>query len=126
MRKIWITPLLLTLMGAALLTRVFAQQLDELDALKVAPEFQKLVFENALVRVSEERVPAGKATPKHRHSRGLTIAMTDYQVEQKIYPAGQVVHNIRKAGDINWTDGITHETRNEGTTNQYVVRIELK
>jgi hypothetical protein len=126
MRKIWIAPFLLTLAAGAYFTRVFAQQSDELDTLKVAPEYQKLVFENALVRVSEERVPAGKATPKHRHSRGLTIAMTDYQVEQKIYPAGQVVHTSRKFGEINWTDGIIHETRNEGTTNQYVVRIELK
>jgi hypothetical protein len=36
--------------------RANAQQ-EELDPVKIAPDVQKVVFENALVRVTEERMP---------------------------------------------------------------------
>ena len=110
---------------AAGLNRSFGQE-EQLDPTKLAPDVQIIKFENAFVRVSEERMPPGRAIGKHRHYRGLTIAMADYQMEQKLYPSGQVVHSNRHFGEINWTDTIIHETKNVGTTNQYVVRIELK
>ena len=126
-RKIWLASAVVVLLAAgAMYTRSFGQQQEELDPLKIAPEYQKLVFENAFVRVSEERLPPGKGLPKHRHMRGLTIGMADYKMEQKMYPSGEIVHSNRHVGEINWTDGLIHEARNEGTTNQYVVRVELK
>lgn len=105
--------------------RSFGQE-EELDPTKLAPDVQIVKFENAFLRVSEERMPPGRRIGKHRHYRGLTIAMADYQMEQKLYPSGQVLHSNRHFGDINWTDTMIHETKNVGTTNQYVVRIELK
>jgi hypothetical protein len=105
--------------------RASAQQ-EELDPVKIAPDVQKVVFENALVRVTEERMPPGRAVRKHRHMHGLTIALADYKMEQKLLPSGQIVHSNRHFGEINWNETFIHEARNEGTTNQYVVRIELK
>ena len=99
---------------------------EELDPAKLAPDVQKVVFENRFVRVMEERMPPGRGVPKHRHGRGITIALADYQMEQKMYPKGDVVHSNRHFGEINWTDGVIHEAKNVGKTNQYVVRVELK
>jgi hypothetical protein len=116
---------LLGIFGTVALTRGQSPR-EELDPAKLAPDVQKIVFENALIRVMEERMPPGRGVPKHRHSRGLTIALADYKMEQKMYPGGEVVHSNRRFGEINWTDGLIHEARNVGTTNQYVVRVELK
>lgn len=115
----------LLFLGAVVLQRSFAQT-EELDPVKLAPDVQKVVFENALVRVTEERMPPGRGVPKHRHYRGITVALADYQMEQKMYPSGQIVHSNRHFGEINWTETVIHEARNVGKTNQYVVRIELK
>ena len=111
--------------GVVELKRSWAQG-EELDPVKLAPDVQRVVFENALVRVTEEKMPPGRGVPKHRHYRGLTVALADYQMEQKMYPGGRIIHSNRHFGEINWTDTVIHEARNVGTTNQYVVRIELK
>ena len=113
------------LLAAVELKRSFAQG-EELDPVKLAPDVQRVVFENALVRVTEERMPPGRGVPKHRHYRGITVALADYQMEQKMYPSGRIIHSNRHFGEINWTETIIHEARNVGKTNQYVVRIELK
>ena len=115
----------LTVVGGLMLSRSSAQQ-EELDPAKLAPDVQKVVYENRFVRVMEERMPPGRGVKKHRHGRGLTIALADYQMEQKMFPKGEIVHSNRHFGEINWTDGMIHEAKNVGKTNQYVVRVELK
>lgn len=117
--------LVIVLIGTVGLVRSRAQS-EELDPVKLAPDVQKVVFENALVRVTEEKMPPGRGVKRHRHYRGVTIALADYQMEQKMYPSGQIIHSNRHFGEINWTETVIHEARNVGTTNQYVVRIELK
>lgn len=115
----------LLLAGVVGVARSSAQQ-EELDAVKILPAYHKVVFENALVRVSEERMPPGVGIGKHRHQRGLTIGMAEYQMEQKMYPSGEIVHSNRHQGEIHWTEATTHETKNVGKTNQWVVRVEVK
>ena len=117
--------LAVVVMAAVGLKWAHAQE-EELDPVKIAPDVQKVVFENALVRVSEERMPPGRGVRKHRHYRGITVALADYEMEQKMYPSGQMIHSNRHLGEINWNETFIHEARNVGTTNQYVVRIELK
>ena len=53
-----------------------SQQADQ-DVLKVIPENYTLLYENALVRVIEARVPPGAEEKPHRHMRGVSICMTD-------------------------------------------------
>lgn len=111
--------------GAIALMFNFSSAQEDLDPAKIAPDVQKVVFENRFVRVMEERMPPGRGVRKHRHGPGLTIALADYQMEQK-FPDGRIVNSNRHFGEINWTDGIIHEAKNVGKTNQYVVRVELK
>jgi hypothetical protein len=90
------------------------------------PDTQKLILENMFVRVWDIRVPPGVFEAKHSHARGITVAMTDYDNETKTIPEGKVSRGHTKFGDVRWAEPVTHETRNVGTTEQHVVRIELK
>jgi hypothetical protein len=118
-----VVPVACLLAGVGVMT-LHAQE-DDLDPMKVAPDVQKIRFENAFVRVSEERMPAGRFVPRHRHHRGLVIAMADYQTEQTLDDGKKVMSN-RKMGDINWQETFVHAVRNSGTTDQWAIRIELK
>lgn len=90
------------------------------------PDTPKLLIENQFVRVFEIRVPPGAFEPKHSHARGLTIALSDYANEATSYPEGKVTRGQSKFGDVRWAEPVTHEARNTGTTEQRVIRIELK
>ena len=84
-------------------------------------------MENAFVRVFDIRVPAGTGEVRHSHARGLTIAMSDYDNETRTDPNGAFTRGPHaKAGDVRWAEPVTHEARNVGTTEQHVIRIELK
>jgi hypothetical protein len=89
------------------------------------PETQKLLMENAFVRVFEINVAAGVAEPRHSHARGLTIALSDYENETR-QDGGEWRKGFTKFGDVRWAEPVTHEARNSGKTAQHVIRIELK
>ena len=99
---------------------------EELDSIKVCPDTQKVVFENAFVRAIDDQIPPGVAEKKHQHRHGITVILTNYDVEQKTYPDGKVTRSHRKFGDVNWSEPVVHEVRNVGTTPSHAVRIELK
>lgn len=87
---------------------------------------QKTVFENEFVRLVELRVPPGVAEAKHSHDRGVTIALTAYDNELTTYPSRTVTRRHTNFGEVRWADAVTHEARNTGTTEQRVIRVELK
>ena len=90
------------------------------------PDTQKLIIDNMFVRVWDIRVPPGTFEAKHSHARGVTVAMSDYDNETKSLPDGKVSRSHTKQGDVKWVEPVTHEARNTGTTEQRVIRIELK
>jgi hypothetical protein len=90
------------------------------------PDTQKLVMENALVRVFEIKVPPGVAEARHTHARGLTIALSDYDNETKSFPDGRVNRGHAAFGQVRWAEPQDHEAKNVGTTEQHVIRIEIK
>jgi len=89
------------------------------------PDTQKLIIENMLVRVYDIHVPPGVAEPMHHHARGVTVALSDYDNETKS-PEGKISRGHNKFGEVRWAEPVTHEAKNIGTTEQHVVRIELK
>jgi hypothetical protein len=119
--------LVIVVAGAALI--VFARPAisqDDQDVLKVIPENYKLLYENALVRVIEARVPPGAEEKPHRHNRGVSICMTEYTVESRILPDGQWVRSDRKHGTVYWSESSLHILRNVGKTTSHTIRVELK
>jgi beta-alanine degradation protein BauB len=87
---------------------------------------QKVIFENQSVRVVELRVPPGVSEARHSHDRGVTIALTAYDNEMTAFPAGTVTKRLTKFGEVRWAEPVTHVARNTGTTEQRVIRVELK
>jgi hypothetical protein len=110
---------------AAAVTLGSAHFLQAQEKKLAAPETQKIVLENMFVQVIEVRVAAGVAEPLHHHNRGVTIALSDYDNETKA-PGAQWSKSHTKFGDVKWADPVTHEARNTGTTEQHVMRVELK
>jgi hypothetical protein len=96
------------------------------DVLKVIPENYKLLFENAVVRVIEARVPPGTVEPPHRHMRGISVCMTEYTIESRAVPDGEWVRSERKLGTVYWSEGSLHQLRNVGKTQSHTIRVELK
>jgi beta-alanine degradation protein BauB len=109
-----------------LLARPALSQQDDQDVMKVIPENYKLLYENAVVRVIEARVPPGTEEKPHRHMRGVSICMTEYTVESRILPDGQWVRSDRKHGTVYWSESSLHILRNVGKTTSHTIRVELK
>ena len=110
---------------AAAVIVISAHFLQAQEKTLAAPDTQKIVLENMFVQVIEVHVPAGVAEPLHHHNRGVTIALSDYDNETKA-PGAQWSKSHTKFGDVKWADPVTHEARNTGTTEQHVIRVELK
>lgn len=109
---------------AALRLTALAQ--EDLDSLKVCHATQKLVFENALVRVIDDSIPPGAAEPRHRHPHGLVIALADAQTETRTSPDSPWRTGTSKFGIVNWSEPTVHEVRNVGTQPTHWIRIDLK
>jgi hypothetical protein len=124
MKKLFILGFGLVLV--ALVVRPVISQTDDQDVLKVIPENNKLLFENAFVRVIEARVPPGTEEKPHRHMRGVSICMTEYTVESRILPDGQWVRSNRTHGTVYWSESSLHVLRNVGKTPSHTIRVELK
>jgi hypothetical protein len=87
---------------------------------------QKVVLENEFVRVVELRIPPGVSEARHSHERGVTVALSAYDNEMIDFPAGTVTRRHTRFGEVRWAEPVTHEARNTGTTEQRVLRVELK
>jgi quercetin dioxygenase-like cupin family protein len=98
---------------------------DALDPVRVAPDTHKTAFENTFVRVLEVRIPPGSIEPRHRHPRGLSVYLTDWEVKATVDGREPQV-NQRKAGTVAWSDPVIHTVQNVGKTAGHVLRIELK
>src|SRR5687768_2466583 len=109
-----------------LLARPAISQNDDQDVVKVIPENYKLLYEDALVRVIEARVPLGAEEKPHRHMRGVSICMTEYTVDSRILPDGKWVRSDRKHGTVYWSESSLHVLRNVGKTTSHTIRVELK
>ena len=87
--------------------------------------YQKIVFENEFVRVTDTQLPAGAAEEKHSHLRGVTIPLAPYDNETVSFPGETRTKRHTDFAEVRWAEPVTHEARNTGSTLQHVVRVEL-
>jgi hypothetical protein len=111
--------------GTFLLVR-HGQAQPDLDSLVVCRNTQKLIFENAFVRVIDDVIPPGVSEPKHRHPHGVVIALEDADIETRTYPGGQPIRHRNIKGNATWNEAYVHDVKNVGTTTSHVIRIDLK
>lgn len=112
--------LVTALVGTALALPASAQ-----DALKVAPQLTKLLFENDRVRVYDNYMKPGEAMGMHSHPDHLVYVLSDGKM-QLTSPDGRSNDVDVKVGQVVWVPAVTHSTRNIGTKDLYTVIVELK
>ena len=125
MRRPKILAAILFLAVAALIVRGVAAQ-DALDSLVVCHETQKLIFENAFVRVIDDVIPPGVSEPKHHHPHGVVVAIEDADTETRSYPDGQPTRHHSTKGSASWNESLVHDVKNVGTTPTHFIRIDIK
>ena len=98
---------------------------DPLDSLVVCAGTQRLILENAFVRVIDDSIPAGVSEPRHHHRHSVVVYLSDYTLQQTT-DDGQTTVQQRKADTAAWSEAIVHSLKNIGRTPSHAIRIELK
>jgi hypothetical protein len=116
---------ILFLVVAALVVRGLTAQ-DTLDSLVICRETQRLIFENAFVRVIDDVIPPGVSEPKHHHPHGVVVAIEDGDTETRSYPDGQPTRHHSTKGSASWNESTVHDVKNVGATTTHFIRIDIK
>ena len=95
------------------------------DAVSVAPEVYKVLFENDRVRVLDVRADPGKTSPMHTHPDSVIHALSDATLVVMSHQGETQTAEVT-AGATWWAPATTHSVENVGTGNVHLIRIELK
>ncbi len=97
------------------------------DIMKVAggAETNKVLLENAHVRVLDARGQPGQKIAMHSHPANVVYFLTDAKTKFT-YPDGKTEVREAKAEEVRWSEAVTHASENVGTTEVHLVQIELK
>ena len=95
------------------------------DAVSVAPEVYKVLFENDRVRVLEVRADPGGTSPMHTHPDSVIHALSDATLVVTSQQ-GEARRAQVTAGATWWAAEATHSVENVGTGEVHLIRIELK
>lgn len=97
------------------------------DAAKMQPGAYRVLLENSSVRVLEFNSRPGMGicgVGLHSHPAHLTVLLTPAKVRVKENGREFVAEN--KAGDVFWSEAVTHETENITGANVRALIIEIK
>lgn len=125
MRRSKLLAAILLLAAAVMVARRVTAQ-DELDSLVVCHETQRLLFENAFVRVIDDVIPPGVSEPKHHHPHSVVVAVEEADTVTRLYPDGQPVRRHSAKGSVSWNESIVHDVRNAGSAATHFIRIDIK
>jgi quercetin dioxygenase-like cupin family protein len=102
-----------------------AQMAMAQDLAKISPQDVKVLLENDRVRVLEVRHQPGVKEPMHSHPAYVSYYLDATRVKVTS-PDGKTIEKDRKAGEVQFSEPVTHALENIGTTEQHVLVIELK
>ena len=95
------------------------------EATKADPKHYTVEFENDVVRVVRIKYGPGEKSVMHDHARYIVVNVTDGSV-RFTNPDGTTEDDSNKAGDIAWSDAVTHLPENTGDQAMEAVLIEIK
>ncbi len=95
------------------------------DLTKLMPNDVKVIIDNDRVRVLEVIHKPGVKEPMHSHPAYVAVFLSATRVKVTT-PDGKTVEKDRKAGEVSWSEAVTHALENVGTADQHVIVIELK
>ncbi len=95
------------------------------DAVSVAPNLYKVLFENHRVRVLETRYGAGVKSHMHSHPDLIGVALTPAKAKFTLAD-GQTVDIDLQAGEPVFVESLEHAVENTGASESHIILVELK
>lgn len=110
---------------AALAGMAFATEHPTKDPIAVGSGMYKLLFENQKVRVMEVTIKPGEKVAMHSHPDHLGYILSGGKLKMTT-SKGEAQEVEGKQGDVIFSEPVTHDTVNTGTTTVKVIVVELK
>ncbi len=95
------------------------------DAVSVAPDQYKVLFEKDRVRVLEVRYGPGQTSHMHSHPDSFAVSLTPAKARFTL-PDGQSVDMELQAGEAVFIEGQKHTVENTGAAELRVILVEVK
>lgn len=95
------------------------------DAVKVAPESYKVLFENDDVRVLDVRLKKGGVSEMHSHPKSVAYCLNNSKL-RFTFPGGKNENVDFRIGQAVWLDPLSHSVENVGSDEMRAVMVELK
>jgi quinol monooxygenase YgiN/quercetin dioxygenase-like cupin family protein len=102
-----------------------AQDLGAGDPLALYPENYRLLLENDRVRVLDFRLARGAREAAHTHRQHVVYVLTGFRI-RFTFPDGSTAIRETRAGDVLWSEAVTHASENIGDTDAHGILVELK
>jgi quercetin dioxygenase-like cupin family protein len=99
--------------------------MEKQDPAELAPDIYTVPLENDRVRVLEIHIKPGDHVSQHSHPAHVIYAVSEGKVKFT-YPDGESEEFEMKAGQMGWSEAVTHTAENVGTAEMHVLNIELK
>lgn len=97
----------------------------ELDPVKLEPDHEQVLLENARVRVLRTILEPHLKGPTHDHPSYVVVYLTELHTTMTLAD-GKQVDNPRHPGDIAFREAYRHTTENVGDRTAVEIQIELK
>jgi quinol monooxygenase YgiN/quercetin dioxygenase-like cupin family protein len=95
------------------------------DPVPIYPENYKVLFENDRTRVIDFRLARGAKEMSHAHPAHVVHVLAPFRI-RFTFPDGSTKVREAKAGDILFSDPVTHASENIGDTDAHGILVELK
>ena len=106
--------------GMVLASRAAAQ-----DPLPLYPENYKVLVENERIRVLDFRLRRGATERSHSHPAHVVYVVEPFEV-RFTFPDGRTGLRKASAGEVLFSEAVTHATENIGGTDAHGILVELK
>jgi quercetin dioxygenase-like cupin family protein len=116
------------MLGALLATLAFAVSsgvMAQQDAVKLSPQYYKVLLENDQVRVVEYRLKPGEKEIMHAHPAGVLYGFGDAKLKVT-FPDGRVEEIVATGGEAHWRNPVAHALENVGNTEAHALVVEPK
>src|ERR1041384_1842962 len=114
--KILLRLFALTLLGGAALAQ---------DPVPLYPDNYKVLLENDRVRVLHFILRKGDTEKFHAHPAAVTYVLAPFKIKFT-FPDGKTAIREAKAGDVLFSEGVTHSPVNIGDTDAQGILVEFK
>jgi hypothetical protein len=101
-------------------------QQASMDPLVVSPDHYRLVFENEYVRVIRQQMAGRDRVPMHQHAMSAVMVLVTDQNQRQALPDGTTREQHRKAGEIFWSEPVTHAGENLSDKPYEYIRVDIK